>query len=99
MTGQPVVYRGAESSVDIYNPKSIPSLRPGHPGRIFDPSPQHIRVNWFGLEGEPVSFATGFTRDDSGISVPGLAWSDETEYAELARAIRKEAADRWERYG
>lgn len=92
--GQPVIYTGPASAAEIYSPSAVPKvLRADHPGRIFDPSPQHIRVEWFGLEDEPVSFASGFTRERPTRSgetgyVPGLAKIDEEEYEQLDAELR-----------
>ena len=91
--GQPVVYTGPDSAEGIYGASATPRvLRTGHPGRIVDPTPQHIRVEWVGLENEPVSFAAGFVRerpDRPGPSgwVPGLAAISEETYVELARTV------------
>jgi hypothetical protein len=42
------------------------ALYPGHPGRVSDATMQHVRVAWVGLEDEPVSYAVGFSCDESG---------------------------------
>lgn len=52
--GTPVAYRGQDTDRDILNPASRPAvLFHGHPGRITDPTLQHIQVDWVGLEDEP----------------------------------------------
>lgn len=94
--GQPVVYTGPDSAEGIYSASARPStLRRGHPGRIVDPTPQHITVEWVGLENEPVSFAFGFVRErparpgPSGW-VPGLAAISEETYEELSRQVEQQ---------
>lgn len=45
--GQYVAYAGPDESRGIYNPDSpIKVLRRGHPGKIYDATPQHVRVEW-----------------------------------------------------
>jgi len=84
--GAPVAYRGQDDNRDILNQTAPPALLfQGHPGRITDPSVQHIRVDWAGLEDEPASFAVGFcptTVDGgrAGPTVPGLAEISEEEF-------------------
>src|SRR3954453_10792742 len=39
----------------------------GHPGVVYEPVPQHVRVTWVGLEEAVVSFAVGFSCDDHGL--------------------------------
>lgn len=91
--GQLVAYTGPDSAEGIYSSSTEPRvLRGGHLGRIVDLTPQHIRVEWVGLENEPVSFATGFVRerpDRPGPSgwVPGLAAISEELYEELSREV------------
>lgn len=92
--GQPVVYIGPDDAQGIYEEWTRPRvLKAGHPGRIFDPSIQHIRVEWVGLEHEPVSYAVGFCTNRSEVgpngeaSVPGLAKISADDYAELAAEV------------
>jgi hypothetical protein len=84
--GTPVAYRWQDTDRDILNPASQPALLfHGHPGRITDPTLQHVQVDWVGLEDEPASFAVGFcptTVDGgwAGPTVPGLAEISEDEF-------------------
>ncbi|WP_338891934.1 hypothetical protein [Rhodococcus sovatensis] len=91
VAGQYVAYSGPDSSQGIYNPNStIKVLRRGHPGIIYDATPQHVRVEWAGLEEEPASFADGFCceplqhGDRTDVGVPGLVKVSHDDYARLA---------------
>ena len=96
--GTPVAYRGQDTDRDILNPAARPALLfHGHPGRITDPTLQHVQVDWVGLEDEPASFAVGFcpTTVDRGLAgptVPGLAQISEDEF--MVRKQRIESGQR-----
>lgn len=94
VSGQYVAYAGPDSSEGIFRPDSaIKVLKRGHPGVIHDAAPQHVRVEWVGLEDEPASFADGFccgplqheARTD--IGVLGLVEISHREYARLASIL------------
>jgi hypothetical protein len=94
--GAPVAFRGQDTDRDILNPAPA-LLFHGHPGRITDPTLQHILVDWVGLEDEPASFAVGFcpTTVDGGWAsptVPGLAEISEAEFK-----VRKQRIDSGQR--
>ena len=57
-------------------------LVPGHPGRIFRPSSEHVQANWVGLEEEPASYGRGFNVERNGATTYhelGLISEDEFE--------------------
>ena len=84
--GQAVIYTGPER--EIYEEHTRPrTLCSGHPGRITDPTGQHIRVDWVGLEHEPISYAVGFCLERDRV-VPGLSAITESEYERLAEQVR-----------
>lgn len=92
--GQCVVYIGPDNAEEIYEDWSRPRiLTAGHPGKIYDPSVQHIRVEWVGLEHEPISYATGFCTNRSEVGpegrafIRGLAKVSAEEYEELASKV------------
>lgn len=94
--GQTVIYVGPDNSEEIYEAWSRPQvLKSGHPGRIYDPTIQHIRVEWVGLEHEPISYAVGFSTNRSEVGpegkayIRGLAKISAEEYAELAASIER----------
>lgn len=64
-------------------------LYTGHPGVITDATPQHILVDWVGLEDMYISFATGSSVDYIGGPVHGLAVIAEEEYQLRSERIRK----------
>jgi hypothetical protein len=85
--GQTVIYTGPDNSREIYEEHTRPrKLCCGHPGRIADPTRQHIRVHWVGLEHEPISYAAGFCLERDGF-VPGLSAITESEYKRLAEQV------------
>lgn len=90
VAGQPVVFDGEDITAGFFGPNALfDALRRGHPGRIRDPTPQHIMVDWVGLEDEPMSFAFGFVnerRSQSDVvgSVRGLRRISEHEYGRRA---------------
>jgi hypothetical protein len=67
--GLPVEYTGESSDPD--DPDGW--LRHGHPGRVADPRPEDVFVEWHGLEDRPVSRWLSF-------DLPGLAELTEDEY-------------------
>lgn len=94
VAGQPVAYDGPDVVEAVHGTQPpLDALRAGHPGRIRDGTPQHIMVDWVGLEDQPISFASGFVNerrhnsDDTG-SVSGLLLLTEDEYERRAAVIR-----------
>lgn len=63
------------------------TLFTGHPGIITDDSPQHVLVDWCGLEDMYISFATGFSADYPDGPMRGLTLLSEQEYQERKRRI------------
>ncbi len=55
-------------------------LYTGHPGVVTDDTPQHVLVDWCGLEDMYISFATGFSTDHVDGPVRGLDLISEQEY-------------------
>lgn len=70
-TGLPVAYLGDSDS----------ELLRGHPGRVTDPQPEDVFVEWVGLESEPVSRWTAF-------DLPGLGVLDEATFALRSERVR-----------
>ncbi|HWG93201.1 MAG TPA: hypothetical protein VNU66_03105 [Mycobacteriales bacterium] len=71
--GLPVEYCGADDG---------DGLAPGHPGRVTDPSPEDVFVEWVGLEDAPVSRWICF-------DLPALAALDEAVLAERSDRVRR----------
>lgn len=69
--GLPVEYLGDSDS----------ELRRGHPGRVTDPQPEDVFVEWVGLEDQPVSRWISF-------DLPGLGELDEATFALRAERVR-----------
>ncbi|WP_139204034.1 hypothetical protein [Rhodococcoides kroppenstedtii] len=97
--GQPVEYTGPEDSNGILaSAPPLHVLHVGHPGRIRDPTPQHVMVDWVGLEHEVVSYAAGFVNerrfeDDQFGSVKGLQLLSEAEYVRRSARVTSEQFD------
>lgn len=70
-TGLPVEYLGGGDG----------DLLRGHPGRVTDPQPEDVFVEWVGLESEPVSRWTAF-------DLPGLGVLDEHTFAVRSERVR-----------
>lgn len=63
-------------------------LYAGHPGVITDSTPQHVLVDWVGLEDMYISFATGTSVSYMGGALYGMAVISEDEYAQRSARIR-----------
>lgn len=63
-------------------------LYAGHPGVITDSTPQHMLVDWVGLEDMYISFATGTSVYYMGGSLHGMAVITEGDYAHRSERIR-----------
>ncbi len=64
----------------------------GHPGRITDPTPQHIIVDWVGIEDTPFSWANGESVESIGGPCLSLEPLTADEYV-----VRKERIMRGQR--
>ena len=68
-TGLTVEFLGEPERFDVDSEALIARgirLLPGHPGRIFRPSSEHVQANWVGLEEEPASYGRGFNVEGNG---------------------------------
>ncbi len=87
----PVAYIGAQEDRVILDDALCSRhvrLYHGHPGRIWSTNVHHVRVNWFGLEDEPASFALGFSATDHEPRVFGsLAEISEDEYRTRSESL------------
>lgn len=63
-------------------------LYAGHPGVITDATPQHVLVDWVGLEDMYISFATGTSVYYIGGSLHTMAVISEEEYTQRSARIR-----------
>ena len=65
------------------------ALFPGHPGKIWGPTAQHVQVTWVGLEDEPASFAVGFSSEDlhDRSTYPGLGHLEAREYERRRQSV------------
>lgn len=61
----------------------------GHPGVITDATPQHVLVDWVGLEDMYISFATGTSVYYLGGSLHGMAVISEDEYTRRSARIQE----------
>jgi hypothetical protein len=66
-----VEYLGETTTDDLmvgigYPPPVCDRLWYGHPGVIWEPTPQHVQVTWAGLEDTVQSFGMGHCCDDRG---------------------------------
>ncbi|MCZ2404764.1 hypothetical protein IV498_16665 [Paenarthrobacter sp. Z7-10] len=59
----------------------------GHPGHITDPTPQHILVDWAGLEESPWSYAYGISVPILGGPCDGLTAISEAEFRRRAQRL------------
>ena len=89
--GQKVAFNSGECcETDSFTPDGQPKvLYSGHPGVITDPPPQHILVDWFGLEDDVWSFAFGFTAMGTDLPIVGLTAIGEDEYSARCKAIEQ----------
>lgn len=65
-----------------YTAEDDEDLRRGHPGRVTDPRPEDVFLEWVGLETEPVSRWICY-------DLPALAVLDEATYAVRAERVRR----------
>lgn len=89
LVGQTVALRSPEDidANEIWHSEGEPLfLYRGHPGRITDPSPMHILVDWAGFEESTWSLDFGFTATSKG-PCPGLTDITEEEYESRCKEI------------
>jgi hypothetical protein len=64
-------------------------LYSGHPGRVWDTTPQHVQVSWVGLEDEPATYALGFSLpSEEATSYRILGLLSEDEFGRRERGIK-----------
>ncbi|GAB3078959.1 hypothetical protein GCM10027053_49110 [Intrasporangium mesophilum] len=88
--GTRVLYNGPEESGDVLDERRRAEGRvliEHHPGTIrVAAEPQHVLVDFLGLEDEPVSWAVGFGYDETTGLYPGLLIPDDADWEAAVRS-------------